>query len=686
MGFLRSAFGTVAEAMALVMAPPPPPDITAWCEDNIVFDARSPMPGPFRIEAFPFLREIHEVLSPEHPAREVTIRGSAQWGKTVSIIQPTLGAWHEYSALDSLVVHPTQSAATEWVDNKWLPMRRQAPGLRRIFGMGTGDNKDAKFNQETVDRNGSLKVASSGSPADLTGTSRRLVIMDDLAKFEPTPFGDPEALAVSRASGFEDAKILRVSTPMISGTCRITRAYARSDQRQFYVPCPHCGHMAPLTWENFRKNLDPERLHAACFSCDDCGGVITHGQKREIVARGQWVAERPGGDHPGFHLWRAYAPQRDWASIAVEYAQVMGWRSIEVRTATADGTADEAETEEAIARQVDASTEQTFYNDVLGLPFEQAGGGPDWTALRDRVENAKPEDTLPVRIVPARGVLLTGGVDLQDDRIEVQIMAFGPNLQRWAIEMRVIPHRIDSEEGRQALDALLKDTWKTERGLRLPLDMIAIDVGTYTDAVWDFAKRHPWNRVILVKGSSSQTGPIMQPMKFERRSDGQAKRRQKRAFMLNVSQMKADFYGWLGIGDPLRRGFVHIARGLGDEYFRQLTAEVRVLRRNRAGVTTSAWELVESGRRNEALDTALYAEAAARRKGWASLTDAQWAALDDERGAAPAEPQGDLFDKTVLPAAVDAVAAETATEKPAPVRADERTGRAPWIATKKGWL
>ena len=202
MGFLASAEAVVARAIAVAMAPPPRPDITRWCTENVVFDDRSPMPGPFNIERFPFLREIHEVLSPEHPAREVTVKGSAQWGKTVSVINPTLGAWFEYAPLDALVVHPTQSAAMEWVDNKWMPMRRQARSLIETFGDGRGENKDAKFNQETLSRNGSLKVASAGSPSDLTGTTRRLVVMDDLAKFEMTDKGDPEALAESRASGF----------------------------------------------------------------------------------------------------------------------------------------------------------------------------------------------------------------------------------------------------------------------------------------------------------------------------------------------------------------------------------------------------------------------------------------------------------------------------------------------------
>lgn len=665
MGFLAPAEAVVADALRIAMTPPLPPNITRWCEENIVFDERSPFPGPFNAQRFPFLREIHEVLSPEHPSREVTLRGSAQWGKTAGVINPTIAAWHEYGPLDSLVVHPTQNAAMDWIDTKWLPLRRQAPGLRRIFGdgRGTGDNKDTKFNQETLARNGTLKVASAGSPADLTGTTRRLVVLDDLSKYEMTAMGDPEALAVSRASAFEDAKILRVSTSMLKGSCRITMAFSRSDQRHYHVPCPHCGNMAPLVWDNFKASIVPERLAAAHFTCEACGCAIEHGDKERIVAAGRWVAANPRGDHPGFHLWRAYVPNRDWASIAQEYAQVMGWTRIEGNV----------ETESGAALSVESRTEQTFWNDVLGLPFEQATAGPDWEALRDRAENADPGQVLPRAVVPATGVLLCAGVDCQDDRIEVTIVAFGRNRRRWVVDHIVIPHHIGDEEGRRALDALLKATWRTSLGLRLPLDMLAIDSSTYTDDAWTFGKRHPWSRVILVKGSSSANGPVMLPQKFLRRNDGQALRRQKRAFMLNVSQLKGDFYGWLRKDDPEGRGYVQFARGLGDEYFRQISSEVRVLRRSRTGVMTSAWELVEPARRNEALDTMIYAEAAARRKGWASMTDDQWDQLAAVRGAAPAEDQGDLFDAAAeRPAEVAEASAQAGKVPPAGATAPRR--------------
>ncbi|MDK8874694.1 terminase gpA endonuclease subunit [Paracoccus sp. SSJ] len=678
MGFLASAEAAVLRGLAFAMVPPPPPDITRWCEENIVFDERSPIPGPFRIERFPFLREIHEVLSPEHPAREVSVRGSAQWGKTVSLLNPTVAAWHEYGPLDSLVVHPTTSSATEWVRNKWMPMRRQAPSLREIFGDGRGEQTDTLFNQETMRRDGSLKVVSAGSPDDLAGTTRRLVIMDDAAKFEMTPKGDPEQLAASRAAGFEDAKIVRISTPQILGTCRITRAFDRSDQRFYHVPCPHCGNMAPLTWENFRKTIDPERLHAAHFTCEACNGSILHSHKLAMVSAGKWVPRNPRGDHPGFHLWRAYVPQRDWASIAVEYAQVMGWTGMTVTEAT----------EEAIRGKVEAETEQTFWNDVLGLPFEQASKGPDWEALRDRTENAEPGAVLPRGVVPARGVLLTAGVDCQADRTEVTVCAYARNYRRWVVDHIVIPHHLGDDDGRNALDSLLKATWRTELGLRLPLDMMAVDEGGFTEDVRDWAKRHPWTRVILVKGSSSANGPILRPQS-DRKANGRQIKRQKRGWILNVSQLKADFYGWLAKEDPEERGYIAFAKGLGDEYYRQITSEVRVLKRATSGTMVSKWELVEPSRRNECLDTMNYSEAAARKKGWTAMTDDQWDLLEAERGVPAPEEQADLFDAAmpVVPLSVRAMA-KAPTERPEQKRPEPGPpSGGGWLGERKGkWL
>ena len=672
MGFLTASQAVAMSAVARVMAPPPPPDITRWCEENVEFDDRSALPGPFRIERFPFLREIHAVLSPEHPAREVTLRGSAQFGKTVSVIQPTLGAWFCYAPLDALVVHPTGSTADEWVSRKWNPFREQAPALVEIFGDSRGgDRRDTLSNQESLDRTRSLRVTSAQSDADLHGTTRKLVVMDDLSKFSSDGKGDPETEAVARADSYDDAKILRVSVPTIENACRVSRAFERGDQRYFHVPCPHCDHFAPLTWDNFRKSIHPDRLDQPHFTCEECGAAIYHSDKRKMLARCKWVAHNPGGDHPSFHIWRAYVPQRDWASIAIAYANTMGW----TRTKAGGSQAPES---------VEAETEQTFFNQVLGLPYAQSSGGPDWEGLRNRVENAELADQRAPATVPAAGVILSAGVDCQQDRIEVHVVAFGPNYRRYVVDYRVIPHPITSDEGVKALNALLKAEWSTELGRKLPLDIMAIDMGAYTENCWSFAKAHPWSRVILVKGSGAQTGPVMTPMRFDRRKDGKAKRRQKRAFMLNVSQMKADFYAWLDVEDPVARGYIHFCQDLGDEYFRQVTSEVRVLERSRVGVLSSRWKLVDPKRRNEALDTMLYAEAAARRKGWTSMTAEEWAQLEEVRAAPPETPQGDLFAKEAArPTDVQAAPAPA----PKPVKEQTRKPADNWLQGRGGnWL
>lgn len=637
---LSPASGLVARAIAAAMAPPPPPDITRWCEENLIFDETSAMPGPFRIDRFPFFREVHEVLSPEHPAREVTFRGSAQLGKTESLIGPTIGAWHEYGPLNSLIVHPTTSAAIEWSRRKFGTLRRVSRSLLRVFGRNSVAT-DSLMNIETADQRGSLKVTSAGSPSDLTGTTRRLIIMDDLSKFEMSSLGDPEELASSRAASFQDGcKIVRNSTAMIKGTCRISNAFARSDQRFFEVPCPHCDHMHALEWENFVGNIDPQNLAAAHFTCPGCGGAIHHKHKAKIVARGRWKARNPNGDHPGFHLWRAYAPQRDWESIAKEYARVMGWS----RATAEDGDS---------APVVQAETEQTFWNDVLGLPYEMAAGGMDWKSVQMRAEGPETE-ALDSGVVPPGGMIVTAGVDCQEDRTEVVTLAWGRNRHRHVMDYTVIPHPITDPLAAEALNAILKRKWKTPSGQPVDLDMLAIDEGAYQAAVRDWAYKHPWSKVITVRGGNSANAQVLVPMTFRTKSDGRKVRRkrgQKASWMVNVSQLKADLYAALPIEDPLVRGHISFGRGLGDEFYRQFCSEKRITSRDRYGVMQSKWVLVEPTRRNEVLDCSNYACAAALRKGWVSLTDEQWDQIEARQSQVPATGQDDLFDVAVPAAA-----------------------------------
>lgn len=609
--FLADPRVLALSVVATVMMPPPAADLNAWAEANIVFGRESELTGPYDARNFPFFRRVLDCLSPEHPARRVSVMGSAQIGKT-TLAQIFIGANMDLDPCDMLYVHPTHDNAVRWARGKWTKMRRQSPALRRVFGEAKSrDARDTMLYQEERHGRGSLQISGANSPSSLSMISTPRIVMDDLSKWVgDKDAGDPEGLAESRAAAFEWAKLFRISTPLYADTCRITRAYRKGTRERWHVPCPHCNHYQPLEWDNMLASLDRSRPQDAHFTCVACGCAIEHRHKREIVARGHWVAEAPAAAEPSFHIWRAYVPTRDWASIAQEWFNAEG----------------------------DPLAEQVFYNDVLGLPYERASDAPSWEEIKARADASG----LDRGRIPAGGLLLVAGTDCQGDRTEVHIKAFGADLRRWTVDYQVIPHHIGTEECRAALDGLLKAKWPDMFGNLRPLDMLAIDGNAYTTDVFAWAKQHPWTRVIVVRGARGDTAVPLALTKSERKADGSVRKAQKRFYNVGVSRLKLAFYEHLRKHDPLARGHCGYPAGLSEEFYRQMTAEVRETVKNRWGYPESRWKLVHD--RNEVLDTELYAEAAAIRCGWYTRLPEDWDRMRAERERPAETGQADLFD------------------------------------------
>lgn len=622
-GFRCSARKVVLLALAVAVTPPPPVDLRAWAAEHMEFPASDPMPGPYRADRFPMWDRLFEVLSPDHPATEVTLCGSAQIGKTM-VVNVFLGGTFSAAPADTLKVDPTTSARDEWKRTKFDRFRREVPEVKRVFGSDRGrDSGDSTKQVETLDGLASLKLASAGSASDLSGTTRPRVVMDDLAKFENGPHGDPEELAVSRTLAHPHAKIFRPSTPQVKGTCRITKAYNAGTQEKFQVPCPHCGHEHALEWENMEPNLREGDPSSAAFTCPDCGCLIEERHRAEIVPKGRWVAEHPERSHVSFRIWRVYFPLgRGWGEICEKWFTVKG----------------------------DPVAEQTFSNDFLGIAYAHATTAPEWEEIRDRVENADIEDGFDKGTIPAGYPILIGAVDCQDDRTELFTWAFGRDGHRALVDHRVIQHKIDTPEARSALDAVMKDTWRNEHGNRIALDRLLIDSSAFTIPVAEWVKKYPHTRVLAIKGAKTDVGPVSRRMKFEQRKSGKIKRHQKQWQMLNVSILKSSLYSALTVTDPTRPNHIRFARGLGDEIYRQITAEHRIALRSASGTEQWRWVPVDSTRLNEALDGAVYADAGARFEGWRSMTEGQWDALEAERDITPPDLQPELFDQTPAPA------------------------------------
>lgn len=625
------------QVLAAVMMPPPPVDYLEWAKNNIVFSERiSARPGPYDESAFPFFSEILKALSPEDPCQIVTLAKSAQVGGTVAANIFTLGSM-AMDPGDLLYIHPTDGNAAKWSKQKLTPLLKETPSLMQQFPLTSREGSNSVLYKERRDGRGAISAAGANSPAQLSMVSPKRQVQDDLAKWETNSAGDPEMQADSRSKAFFSRKVFKISTPLVTPGCRITRNFKEGSQETFHGACPHCGHLQALEWENMEPHLDPAHPERAAFACVSCGAFIEEHHRAEFCrllkdgGQARWVAKHPERKrfHRSFRIWVVYSALESWAELARRWSWIKAGR----------GT-DEAR-----------EAEQVFANDYLGLAYESAGETLPYEDLRDRAEISGHTRG----VIPRGALVVTCGVDVQGDRIEWQLVGWGRARQRFVIDYGVMDGmtvpvggkahsgHISEPEMRINLDALMERQWFDFQGNKRGIDMLAIDGNYSTTDVFEWARKHPMSRVIMVRGIPQEYGAILSLVRHERGVKGEKLKYAKRFFNLAVSVLKSSLYRDLKKKDPQATGFVHLPKGMKDEYFEQLVSERRVQVKNRNGIAEYRWDLPD-GVRNEALDTMNQAFGAAWRLGVFRWSDEQW----DEHGAIveapPLAPQLDLED------------------------------------------
>lgn len=610
---VTSAEWLVHDVLSNVLEPPEDVDYLRWAVENIEFSKReSEFDGSYNTELFKFFEEILKALGPDDPCRIVTLRKSAQLGGTV-LANIFTGGSMDMDPGDFLYVHPTHDNAVRWSKMKLAPMLKGTAALRKIFPMKARDGQDSVTYKERRDGRGALLISGANSPASLSQVSMNRQVQDDLAKWEMNSAGDPETQADSRSNGREFAKIFKVSTPMVLPGCRISANFDAGSQEEPYVPCPQCKHMHVLEWESMLQALDEEHPENAHFVCPECGFPIEDHHRSDMVPHVEWRAKNPKLKryHRSFDLWSALSPLQSFERIA------RSW----------------------IAAKGDPPKEQTFWNDVVGKPYRVLGESPPWEDLRDRASEADYAHGN----IPAGYPLVTCGVDCQGDRVEWQVVAWGTNKRRAIVEYGVFPGHISDEKCQANLNGLLKQGFRNAYGRKVEIDLLAIDGNAYTEDVWDWARKHPAGRVIMVRGVHPEGAPLLAQVKKERNRRGKLVRYSKRFFNFASSVLKMSLYRNLKKDDPEERGFVALPKGLDDEFYRQLTAESRKAQKAKSGFTRYLW-VKDPNQDNEGLDTHLQAEAAATRLGVRSLPDSEWDRLLAERECPPADVQGDFED------------------------------------------
>jgi phage terminase large subunit GpA-like protein len=625
---LANAERLALEAMAAALDPPPPIDYLAWAERNVIIEDGS-FPGPYNRTMFPYFDEILRALSPDDPCRFVTLMGSAQVGKTNIASIFTCGSL-VMGRGNFLYAHPTEDNARRWSKMKLAPMMRSTAVVREQFPYRTRDIADSVSYKERKDGLATLLITGANSPASLSQVTIHFQVQDDLAKWEMNSAGDPESQADNRSRAIEFAKIFKVSTPLVIPGCRISKDFESGSQEHPYVPCPHCGHMQVLEWDNMLAGLDPAKPEDAHFTCEACGALIEEHHRPQMLAGFEWRPKNPAAmrEHRSFWIWSAYSYLQSWARIAQEWLKNRG----------------------------DPAGEKTFINDTAGKAYRAHGEARPWEELRDRaMESSYVRGT-----VPAGALLLMLGIDCQGDRVEWQLVGFGRDYRRYVIEYGIVDRHISDPDCQRNLDLVLAKKWCNSAGHELGIELAAIDGNAWTEDVWTFARRHPSSKLIMVRGRGDDSAPRLARVKKERNEKtGKLLKYSKRFYHLGVSILKMALYRDLAKDDPFANGFVALPSGLDDEYYQELTAERRTpVKRN--GFTIFRWTK-DDRQDNEALDTLVQATGAAIKFGVYGMSDMSWAKLEVERETPRAHRQGDIEDLLAAPQISTPITQRTAT-------------------------
>jgi phage terminase large subunit GpA-like protein len=395
--------------------------------------------------------------------------------------------------------------------------------------------------------------------------------------------------------------VFLASTPTIKGLSVIEREFEASDQRRYFVPCPHCGHRQALIFERFR--WEKGKPETAAYHCAHCETPIAEHHKTKMLESGEWRSTTTAADPLtiGFHLSSLYSP--------------VGWLSWE-RIAR-----------EWEAAQASDEAKRSFINTVLGETWVETGEAPDWQRLHDRREN------FAIGTVPIGGLFLTAGADVQKDRIEVSVWAWGRGLESWLIDHIIIDGGPGDAATWARLAALLGETWPHASGVRLGLARLGIDTGYEAPAVYAWARRQGWGQVLPLKGAEgfNRSAPVSGPTHVDATEGGARIRRGAKLWTVAVATFKSETYRFLRSAAPVAdaqhpAGFIHLPRQVDAEWVKQLVAEQLVTVKTRRGFTRLEWQKLRE--RNEALDCRVYARAAAWIAGADRWHERKWRELE----------------------------------------------------------
>lgn len=496
---------------------------------------------------------------------KVVVMSSAQVGKT-EILNNAAGFFIHHEPSPILILQPSLEMAEAWSKDRLAPMLRDSEAFKGLVKDPRSRDSGNTLLHKTFP-GGHITVSGANSPSSLASRPIRVLLCDEVDRYPVSAGteGDPVTLAEKRTETFWNRRIALFSTPTIKGASRIEMAWEQSDQRRFHVPCPHCDELQTLKWSQVHwPDGEPEKAY---YVCEHCGAEITDGDKPQMLAAGKWIATHDFRGVAGFHLSELYSPWVKFSRMAKNF----------------------------LAAKDSKETLKAWINTALGETFEEAGSGVEW---EDLAAGNRTEDW--GESAPDEVLVVTAGVDVQGDRIELELIGWGEGEESWSLQYHTIFGNPGEDEIWKELDKILLTEIPSKLGVKLHVAAACIDSGGHhTQQVYEFCAKRTMRKVYAVKGMSTAGRPLVG--KFTK-----SNRWKVPLWPVGTDTAKELIYSRLELNSS-GPGYCHFPKDRPEEWFKQLTAE-KVVTRFHKGFPRREW--IKTRPRNEALDCRVYGFAA----------------------------------------------------------------------------
>lgn len=577
----------------LALAPPSDITVTEWATTKRRLSAESSAEtGLFRVDRTPYVKEIMDAFT-DPMVNHIVFVAASQVGKS-EFINNAIGYIIDEDPSSILFVQPTVEDAREYSELRISPMIRDCPTLRqKVADPKSRDSKNTI--RQKAYPGGILTMCGSMEAHSLASKPIRFLFGDEMDRWATSAGGegDPWLLAVRRQTTFYNAMAVECSTPTIKGASRIEKAYNKGTMERYKSKCPHCGKYNDIRFRDIRFEYDThtingEKTHevnSVWYVCPACGAISEEDEIKSAPAR--WEAQNPRAIKKGvrsFWLNAFVSPWVSWEKIITEFLD---------------------------ARD-DTNKLQVVFNTLFGELWENRGNlASEDEMLARREHYGTDQKGEPVEI-PGGVLVLTMGVDTQDDRVEYEVVGHGFRDATWGIQRGIIMGKPNSEEVWAKLDELLDKTWHYADGLGIRISTTFMDEGGhYTQTVREECARRQSKQIYAIKGFPGPDIPFTAPPKKMAIMD-----EQKRIkgycwqYQIGVDSGKSMIMDNLKVQSSEGRGFCHFPDRdeYGERYFRGLLSE----RLEYFPKKQKPWQWVKlpGHERNEPLDIRNYALAA----------------------------------------------------------------------------